>query len=196
MTIDFGGVCTQFQSGAAPSCAGGDWRRAISRAAFPSNASNSSRQSAFKGGDAALGKAFLSKRVCKRSRMSQPPKSSARKRNASRAMRRTRLRVAARGANFLPMTSPSRADWPVGLAYTTKCGERRHGRKRKTDENSSVLRSLAALGKVACARNGLKPDGGIHAPREAGRTQCAVCLVLSFAALRWPSACGPSRGGR
>ena len=138
--------------------AGGASRRAISRAALSSSASISLRHSALNGGDEALGKAFLSKRVCRRSSTSQPPNSARRSRKASRASRRTRLRVAARGAYFLPITRPKRASLPVGRPYTTKCAVRRHGRKRKTDENSSVFSSLAALGKAACARNGTEPS--------------------------------------
>ena len=67
-------------------------------------------------GDTALGSAALSKRVDKRSSTSQPSNSPRRRRKCSRAIRFTRLRVAARGANFLPMTSPRRAAWPVGFA--------------------------------------------------------------------------------
>jgi hypothetical protein len=69
--------------------------------------------------------------------------------NSSRTMRFTRLRSAARGANFLPTTMPSRAcAWPLARTYSTKCVVRRRGRKAKTDENSSVFVSLAALGKA------------------------------------------------
>jgi len=45
----------------------------------------------------------------------------------------------------------------VGRPYTTKCSVRRQGRKRKTDENSSVFSSLAAFGKAACVRDGMTP---------------------------------------
>ncbi len=137
--------------------AGGASRRAISRAALSSSASISPRHSAFNGGDEAAGIVFLSNFVCKRSSTSQPPNSARRSRKASRAIRRTRLRVTARGAYFLPITRPKRASLPVGRPYTTKWADRRHGRKRKTDENSSVFSSLAALGKAACARNGFEP---------------------------------------
>ena len=92
---------------------------------------------------------FLSNRLCKRNKISQPCNSGRCRRNASRASRRTRLRVTARGAYFLPITSPKRAGPPVGRPYTTKCSVRDHGRKRKTDENSSVFSSLAAFGKLA-----------------------------------------------
>jgi len=99
--------------------------------------------------EAAPGKAFLSKRLCRRIKISQPCSSARCRRNASRATRRTRLRVTARGANFLPITSPSRAGAPFARPYRTKCSVRAHGRKRKTDENSSVFKSLAAFGKLA-----------------------------------------------
>src|SRR6185437_1974144 len=59
--------------------AGGASRRITSRAALSSSASISPRHNVFSGGDEALGKAFLSKRVCKRSSTSQPPNSARRK---------------------------------------------------------------------------------------------------------------------
>src|SRR6201995_1478984 len=152
--------------------AGGAWRRTISRAALSSSASISLRHSALNGGDEALGKAFLSNRVCRRSSTSNPPNSARRSRKASRATRRTRLRVAARGAYFLPITRPRRASFPVGRPYTTKGAVRRHGRKRKTDENSSVFSSLAALGKAACARNGTEP--GCCAPAAPASSRASV----------------------
>lgn len=102
-------------SGFAGVSAGGAWRRAISRAALSSNASISLRHSVFNGGDAAAGIAFRSNFVCSRSSTSQPPNSARRSRKASRARRRTRLRVTARGAYFLPITRPRRASLPVGL---------------------------------------------------------------------------------
>lgn len=90
-------------------------RRATSRAARSSNSRISPAHSAASGADAALGIVFVSKRACKRSRMSQPANSARRTRNASRASRLTKLRVTARGACFLPTTSPRRASRPVGL---------------------------------------------------------------------------------
>src|SRR5471032_569354 len=163
--------------------AGGASRRIISRAALSSNVSISLRHSAFKGGDEAFGKAFLSKRVCKRSSTSQPPNSARRSRKASRAIRRTRLRVAARGAYFLPITRPKRASLPVGRPYTTKCGVRRHGRKRKTDENSSVFSSLAALGKAACAGNGTEPGCCAPAAPASPRASLGNCGARNLLAL-------------
>jgi len=177
--------------------AGGASRRTISRAALSSSASISLRHSARNGGDEALGKAFLSKRVCKRSSTSQPPNSARRNRKASRASRRTRLRVAARGAYFLPITRPKRASLPVGRPYTTKCAVRRHGRKRKTDENSSVFSSLAALGKAACARNGTEPCCGAPAAPASPRFSPGTDGARNpLACLRWRGACGPSRDVR
>lgn len=178
--------------------AGGASRRVISRAALSSSASISLRHSAFNGGDEALGKAFLSKRVCKRSSTSQPPNSARRSRKASRAIRRTRLRVAARGAYFLPITRPKRASLPVGRPYTTKCAVRRHGRKRKTDENSSVFSSLAALGKAACARNGTEPCCSAPAVPASPRASLPGTNGARnpLACLRWRGACGPSRDVR
>jgi hypothetical protein len=95
---------------------GAAWRRAISRATLPSSISISVRHSALRGGETALGSAFLSTRVDRRNSTSQPSNSARRTRKLSRAIRFTRLRVAARGANFLPTTSPRRAAWPVGRA--------------------------------------------------------------------------------
>lgn len=100
----------------AESGGGGAWRRAISCATLPSSISISVRHNALKGGETALGIAALSKRVDKRSSTSQPSNCARRRRKLSRAIRFTRLRVAARAANFLPTTSPSRAAWPVGRA--------------------------------------------------------------------------------
>lgn len=182
----------------AGASAGGASRRAISRAALSSNASISLRHNAFNGGDEAPGIAFLSKRVCKRSSTSQPPNSARRSRKASRARRRTRLRVTARGAYFLPITRPRRASLPVGRAYTTKCAVRRHGRKRKTDENSSVFSSLAALGKAACARNGSEPCccAAPAVPALPRSSRCTDGARNPLASLRWRGACGPSRDVR
>lgn len=178
--------------------AGGASRRTISRAALSSSVSISLRHSALNGGDEALGKAFLSKRVCRRNSTSQPPNSARRSRKASRASRRTRLRVAARGAYFLPITRPKRASLPVGRPYTTKCAVRRHGRKRKTDENSSVFSSLAALGKAACARNGIEPSCGAPAAPASPRASPVDTdrARNPLANLRWRGACGPSRDVR
>lgn len=86
----------------------GALRLAISRATLPSKYSISVRNNAFSDGETALGNAALSIRVDRRSSTSQPSNSARRKRKLSRAVRFTRLRVAARGANFLPTTSPRR----------------------------------------------------------------------------------------
>lgn len=90
-------------------CGSGAPRLAISRATLPSKYSISVRNNAFSGGEAALGNAALSIRVDRRNSTSQPSNSVRRRRKLSRAVRFTRLRVAARGANFLPTTSPRRA---------------------------------------------------------------------------------------
>ncbi len=95
---------------------GASRRRTISRATLSSSTSISLRHKAFSGGDEAPGKAFLSNRACTRSNTSQPSNSARRSRKCSRAIRRTRLRVTARGAYFLPVTRPRRAALPVGLA--------------------------------------------------------------------------------
>ena len=96
-----------------------------------------------------LSKSARGNLACSRNRMSRPANWSCRLRNSSRTIRFTRLRSAARGANFLPTTMPSRAcGWPLARTYSTKCVLRRRGRKAKTDENSSVFVSLAALGKA------------------------------------------------
>lgn len=117
-----------FQSGADPDVGddgddgaagtgGGDaWRRAISRATLPSSISISVLHSALNDGDTALGSAVLSSRADRRKSTSQPSNSARRSRKLSRAIRLMRLRVAARGANFLPTTSPRRAACPVGRA--------------------------------------------------------------------------------
>jgi len=58
----------------------------------------------------------------------------------SRVTRLIVLRVAARGANRLATTMPIRALCRLlALAYSTKCAVLYTGRKRKTDEKSSVL---------------------------------------------------------
>ncbi len=61
-------------------------------------------------------------------------------RNNSRATRLIVLRVTARGAKRFATTTPSRAcGKSVTRVYSTKWALRYTGRKRKTDENSSVL---------------------------------------------------------
>ena len=130
---------------------------------------------------------FLSNRLCKRNKISQPCNSGRCRRNASRASRRTRLRVTARGAYFLPITSPKRAGPPVGRPYTTKCSVRDHGRKRKTDENSSVFSSLAAFGKLAtrvCRANSF----GLLMALNAGGLSSVKCRhQVSASALNSPT---------
>jgi hypothetical protein len=61
-------------------------------------------------------------------------------RNTSRASRLIRFRVTDRGASRLATTTPSRAcPSTLGRIYSTKCSVRCIGRKRKTDEKSSVF---------------------------------------------------------
>lgn len=113
--------------------------------------------------------------VCSRNSTSRPANWSCLPRNSSRAMRFTRLRSAARGANFLPTTTPSRASsLPLASTYSTKCVLRRRGRKAKTDENSSVFVSLAALGKawvdtLCIASEKLRPAAALPAILSARR---------------------------
>jgi hypothetical protein len=62
------------------------------------------------------------------------------RRNSSRVTRLTVLRVTARGASRFAATTPRRAcGSALRRVYKTKCAVLYTGRKRKTDENSSVL---------------------------------------------------------
>lgn len=62
------------------------------------------------------------------------------RRNNSRVTRFTVLRVTARGASRFAATTPRRAcGSALRRVYNTKCAVLKTGRKRKTDENSSVL---------------------------------------------------------
>ncbi|KAG0189168.1 hypothetical protein DFQ28_003789 [Apophysomyces sp. BC1034] len=141
------------------------WRAAsrTARSTRPSICACSIRSSA---PDAALGNRVRSTLPDSLISTSQPTSSMRRVRNASRTSRLTRLRVTARGACFLPTTTPSLAGCPLARPYKTKCAERAHGRKRKTDENSSVFSSLAARGKLAgVVRTRSSSSSGERAPR-------------------------------
>lgn len=141
-----GGAAGAADAGGSPDAgtlgAGGSGRAATS-SKLPSSAWQARRMAD------RLAKSARGNFACSRNRISRPANWSCRLRNSSRTMRFTRLRSAARGANFLPTTMPSRAcGWPLARTYSTKCVLRRRGRKAKTDENSSVFVSLAALGKA------------------------------------------------
>ena len=78
-------------------------------------------------------------------------------RNSSRVTRLIVLRVTARGAKRLATTTPSRAcgSW-FRRVYSTKCALFWLGRKRKTDENSSVLTIRRARAK-SCEPSPVEP---------------------------------------
>lgn len=73
-------------------------------------------------------------------RTTQSVAGKADKRNVSRTRRLMVLRVTARGARRFATTTPNLAcDLSVRREYSTKCAVRKTGRKRKTDEKSSVF---------------------------------------------------------
>lgn len=74
------------------------------------------------------------------SRMMQSMAGRADVRNSSLTKRLIMLRVTARAASRFATTTPSRAcPKLLGRWYNAKCSVRKAGRKRKTDENSSVF---------------------------------------------------------
>src|SRR5512133_357281 len=81
-------------------------------------------------------------------------------RNSSRVMRLMVLRVTARGAKRLATTTPRRAcASALERVYSTKCAVRCTGRKRKTDENSSVLMMRLSRAKF-CGLSPVTPAAG------------------------------------
>ncbi len=104
------------------------------------------------------------------------------RRNNSRATRLIVLRVTARGAKRLATTTPRRACSTVlGRVYSTKWALFCAGRKRKTDENSSVFTIRRARAK-SCEPSIVMP------PVTAGAGKLAWLIQ--------PDACGPWRGVR